>query len=165
MNEPQRRPPKYQGASPLLICFHRLATGYGSFALAVSMAASQTPIRVAKSRADSSGFILLSAFQRSFWTRTSPTNWTVQEAEQIVRNFLPSDADEVETLIEDETLIMVEAFSPTLEQEVSEAAYDYGDNTPTYGGYSYALRLTSAGDVSWMVIQLRIEDEFLPVND
>lgn len=64
------------------------------------------------------------------FTESDEADWTVQEAEQIVHNFLPSDAQQVGTLIEDEGLIMVEGFSPTLEQQVSMAAYNYGDNTP-----------------------------------
>lgn len=78
--------------------------------------------------------------------------------EQIVANLLPADADEGQTLIEDDGLIMVEGFSETLEKEVSRAAYDYGDTSPTYGGYSYAFVLTSAGNVSKILVQLAIED-------
>jgi hypothetical protein len=92
------------------------------------------------------------------FTEPDEADWTVAQAEQIVKNFLPTDAEDGDTLVEDESLIMVEGFSETLEQEVPEAAYDYGDNTPTYGGYSYALHLTNGGEVYWITVQLNIED-------
>lgn len=92
------------------------------------------------------------------FTESDAADWTVMEAEEIVANVLPLDADEGRTLVEDDGLIMVEGFSQTLEEEVSRNAYDYGDNSPTYGGYSYALHLTDTGEVSYLTVQLAIED-------
>lgn len=56
-------------------------------------------------------------------------------------------------------IIVVTGTSEQLLEHVPSEAYDYVDNSPTYGGFSYGLLRTTSGDVSSIVIQLEIEDE------
>lgn len=93
-------------------------------------------------------------------------DWTVEEAMQVAEAFLPADAvlnpptgnlDPPDPgMLGD--LIVVTGTSQLLLEQVPPEAYDDVDNSPTYGGFSYALFRTTTGDVSWMVIQLEIED-------
>lgn len=100
------------------------------------------------------------------YTEPDDADWTIQEAMRIAEGFLPEDAD-FNPPIGDMTPpppgmladhIEVTGTSQLLLEQVPTAAYDYIDNSPTYGGFSYALFRTTTGDVSWMVIQLEIED-------
>ena len=85
-------------------------------------------------------------------------DWTLVEAEQIARNFLPGDAQDTGTFDIDNYRI-VEGESTYLLQSVPTAAYDYVDNSQEYGGYSYSMFTTEAGDVSWIIISLEIEED------
>ena len=93
-------------------------------------------------------------------------DWTIAEAMRIAETFLPEDAvfnpptgdlDPPDPgMLADH--IVVTGTSQQLLEQVPREAYDDGDNSPTYGGFSYALFRTTTGDVSWMLIQLHIED-------
>lgn len=100
------------------------------------------------------------------YTEPDDADWTVEEAMQIAEAFLPDDAvfnaptgdmdPPARGMLADH--IVVTGTSNHLLEQVPPEAYDYVDNSPTYGGFSYALFRTTTGDVSWMVIQLQIED-------
>lgn len=93
-------------------------------------------------------------------------DWTIEEAMRVAEAFLPADAsfnpptgdlDPPDPgMLGDH--IVVTGTSQQLLEQVPPEVYDYVDNSPTYGGFSYALFRTTTGDVSWMVIQLEIED-------
>ncbi len=85
-------------------------------------------------------------------------DWTLVEAEQIARNFLPGDAQDTGAFDIDNFRI-VEGESDYLLQSVPTAAYDYVDNSREYGGYSYSMFTTDAGEVSWIIISLEIEED------
>jgi len=100
------------------------------------------------------------------YTEPDDADWTIEEAMQIAGAFLPPDAvfnpptgdrnPPDPGMLADH--IVVTGTSQQLLEQVPPQAYDYVDNSPTYGGFSYALFRTTTGDVSWMVIQLQIED-------
>ncbi len=106
------------------------------------------------------------AGEDKYYTEPDDADWTIAEAMQIAGAFLPPDAvfnpptgdmDPPNAgMLGD--LIVVTGASQQLLEQVPPQAYDYVDNSPTYGGFSYALFRTTTGDVSWMVIQLQIED-------
>jgi hypothetical protein len=93
-------------------------------------------------------------------------DWTIAEAMAIAESFLPADAvfdaplgdmsPPAPGMLADE--IEVRGWSQTLLDSVPAAAWDYVDNTPTYGGFSYWLLRTYSGDVSNIVVELEIED-------
>jgi hypothetical protein len=55
-------------------------------------------------------------------------------------------------------LIEVRGSSQLLLDYVPAGAWDYSDNTPTYGGFSYWLSRTYSGHVSSITVKLEIED-------
>jgi len=92
-------------------------------------------------------------------------DWTIEEAMEIVAQFLPPDAKlndpegdmgppPPNTLADN---IVVTGSSELLLANVPQAAYDYVSNAPVYGGFSFALMRTMNGGVTFIAVQLQIE--------
>ncbi len=88
-------------------------------------------------------------------------DWTVQKAHQLARRFLPTDA-ELGAPQDEAGYVGRTCASEALAAEVPEATYDFVDNTPVYGGCSYALFLNAEGRVGWIAIDLVVEDATEP---
>ena len=89
-------------------------------------------------------------------------NWSVAEAHEIAKDFLPRDARLDETLVEDAYgFIQTMCTSDALAEEVPQEIYDYVDDTPQYGRCNYILwyaNFEHEDQISWISIQLEIEE-------
>jgi hypothetical protein len=88
-------------------------------------------------------------------------NWSVEEAHEIAKGFLPREVRFDETLDEGSDFVHAMCSSDALAAEVPQDIYDYVDNTPQYGRCSYALFYEDHGRgdrISWIIISLEIEE-------
>lgn len=102
------------------------------------------------------------------WTNdeTHPMDWTVPKAHVLAQRLLPRDAQCDEP---DENRVggtMTECYSDALAAEVPTEVYDYVDNTPVYGGFSYWLdrNLDDESRVAHIIIELEIEEPLQSVT-
>lgn len=89
----------------------------------------------------------------------SEGDWTMEQAENVVRSFLPEDIELGTRFEDDRGWFSTVGYSKSLNDGVPKAAYDSADDTPTYGGFTYNLGLTDTGAVSGIMIELLVDDE------
>lgn len=91
---------------------------------------------------------------------THDMDWTVPKAHELARRFLPRDAHCGEPDADRVGGIMTECFSDALFAEIPAEIYDYVDNTPVYGGFSYWIdqNLDDESRAANIFIELEIEE-------
>jgi hypothetical protein len=101
------------------------------------------------------------------WTDDQPheMNWTVPEAHEIAKEFLPQDASIDSVRQAESGFVEALCSSDALAAEVPQETYDYVDNSPQYGRCSYGLLHVDADDgiqINWISISLNIEEPLDP---
>lgn len=90
-------------------------------------------------------------------------NWSVPKAHQLARRFHPRDAELDEAGDPFLKVIRRVGFSEALESEVPQETYEFVDNDPTAGQFSYVLFLDEDDeDVAWISIELEVEESSAP---
>lgn len=98
------------------------------------------------------------------WTpeKAHPMDWTITTAENLVRQFLPSDTEMVGKEVEGLNFIRSECSSQILETDLSLDHYRFVDKSPIFGGCSSTFYLNDEGRVSHLFITLADEGSLAP---